>query len=207
MPLSMQSKLLRVVEDHVIHRVGSTKDIALNFRLISATNSDLHRLSQQNEFRFDLLNRINTLVIHIPPLRERMGDIPLLIDYFIDLYSEQQGITKPIFTKETLEFLINYNYPGNVRELRNIIQRSILLCSKPVVEPDDIIFSAGKSVHEGDGSAEILAFPESCSLSLANWERKLIRTAMQQSGNVQAKAAKLLGISPYSLNRKLKNMN
>jgi transcriptional regulator with PAS, ATPase and Fis domain len=200
MPLEMQAKLLRVLEEQIIHRIGSTKDIILNFRLISATNKNLYRMSEENSFRFDLLNRINTLEIFIPPLRERKEDIPLLVDYFVSLFTRQSDISKPILTKSTLELLIDYEYPGNVRELKNIIQRTILLNNKAVLEPADIIFPSNETATS---ESKHIAFP---SLNLAETERILINSAMQKAGNVQVQAAKLLGISPYALNRKLKKM-
>ena len=200
MSLPMQAKLLRVLEEHVIHRIGSTKDISLDFRLISATNRDLYQKTEQNCFRFDLLNRINTLEIFIPPLRERKEDIPLLTDYFITIFSQQKDSTKPIIAKESLELLLNYQYPGNVRELRNILQRSILLCNKSVLEPEDIVF--------GNPSSQQFISPNNSIVSydLAECERITIGRAMQKANNVQAKAAELLGISPYSLSRKLKKI-
>jgi transcriptional regulator with PAS, ATPase and Fis domain len=198
MPLSMQAKMLRVIEERVIHRVGGTKDIALAFRLISATNKNLYQLSEENEFRFDLLNRINTLEIHLPPLRERKDDIPFLIDYFIACFNQQT--TKRILTKDALELLMNYDYPGNVRELKNILQRTILLSDKPLITPEDIVFPANKP--ESIPSLQ----PEYSSLNLAQCEKKIIGKAMEQCGNVQAKAAKLLGISPFALSRRLKKL-
>ncbi len=200
MPTDMQSKFLRVLEEQVIHRVGSTKDIVLDFRLISATNKNLYKLSEANAFRFDLLNRINTLEIYIPPLRERKDDIPLLVDFFVSLFTRQREDEKPIISKATLEILINYDYPGNVRELKNIIQRTILLANKPIIEPEDIIFSTKDTAPREDKKTDF------SSLNLADWETTLIEKAMQRTDNVQAKAAKLLGISPYALNRKLKKM-
>jgi transcriptional regulator with PAS, ATPase and Fis domain len=198
MSLSMQTKLLRVIEERVIHRVGGTKDIPLDFRLLSATNKNLYQLSQENLFRFDLLNRINTFEIHLPPLRERKDDIPLLIDYYFSLFTQRAH--KPILKKTALDLLLDYDYPGNVRELKNILQRTLLLCDKAMIEPEDIAFPSQKTDSTSLPNTD---FP---TLNLAETEKRMIEKAMRVSGNVQVKAAKLLGISPYSLNRKLKKM-
>ncbi len=200
MPVMMQSKLLRVLEEHVIHRVGGTKSIPVDFRLITATNKNLYQLSETNAFRFDLLNRINTLEIYIPPLRERKEDIPLLIDYYLTLFCEQKDMEKPIISKAALDMLIDYNYPGNVRELKNILQRSVLLCSEPVLEPEDIAFPTTRPKYS------TIPYLDSSNLNLAECEKNIILNAMQQAGNVQLKAARLLGISPYALSRKMKKI-
>ncbi len=201
MPLPMQSKFLRVLEEHIIHRIGGTQDIKVDFRLISATNKDLYELTEQNLFRFDLLNRINTLEINIPPLRERKEDIPLLIEYFISLFKSQSGSGLVVFSKEAIEYLTTYQFPGNVRELKNIIKRSILLSTKKVIEPEDIVLHVSNSMQKFNQNEPLT------TLNLEEWERYLIEKAMLQSGNIQAKAAKLLGISAFSLNRKLKKLS
>ena len=198
MSLAMQSKLLRVLEEHIINRVGGTKDITIDFRLISATNKNLYELTQQNLFRFDLQNRVNTLEINLPPLRERQEDIPLLVDYFISIYKPQWKPGMRAISIPALQLLCDYPFPGNVRELKNIIQRSILLCNNEILEPDDIVLPESNSKPAAE---EFLTLK---TLNLEAWEQHLIQKALAQSGNVQAKAATLLGISPFALNRKLK---
>jgi len=198
MSLSMQSKLLRVLEEHVINRVGGTKDIKVDFRLISATNKNLYAYTENNLFRFDLLNRINTLEINLPPLRERKEDIPLLVDYFISVFNTQWESRLVTLSREALQQLCDYNYPGNVRELKNIIQRSILLSNKKELEADDIVFPISQSGSLTESNTSL------ATLNLEEWENHLIQKALVQTGNVQVKAALLLGISPYALNRKLK---
>ncbi len=198
MPLVMQSKFLRVLENKTINRVGSTKDIKVDFRLISATNKDLSELAMSNSFRFDLLNRINVIEIKIPPLRERMEDIPLLIDYYLNKLSLEQGKQPPVITKEAFNMLTNYSYPGNIRELKNILQRSILL-AKEVIDVDKISLFENTDGTKDNG----LTIP---SLDLSECEEWIIRKAMERSKNVQKNAAVLLGISPYTLSRKLKRI-
>ncbi|MCF7793859.1 MAG: sigma 54-interacting transcriptional regulator [Candidatus Cloacimonetes bacterium] len=200
LPLSLQAKFLRVIEQKVIQRLGSTREHKIDFRLISATNKDINFLAQKNLFRFDLLNRINTLEIHIPPLRKRLDDIPFLIDYFISELCYQAGREKPLLTKEALQVFLEYPYPGNVRELKNIIRRSLLMNTRPVVEAEDII------LPDPDNRKISSVVDLEGNLHLAQAEERLIRLALQKCDNVQVKAAKLLGISPFSLSRKLKKM-
>lgn len=198
--LSLQAKLLRVIEEKVIHRLGSTIEYKTNFRLVSATNQDINQLSKKNLFRFDLLNRINALEIQIPPLRERLDDIPFLIDYFISELCHQSNREKPLLTKDAMLLLLEYHYPGNVRELRNIINRSLMLHTKPVLAVEDILLS-----RQSTSQMQVYDDFEG-NVHLAQAQERLIRIAMHKCNNVQAKAAKLLGISPSSLNRKLKKM-
>ncbi len=200
LPLSLQAKFLRVIEQKVIQRLGSTREHKINFRLISATNKDINFLAQTNLFRFDLLNRINTLEIQIPPLRNRLDDIPFLIDYFISELCYQTKREKPLLNKEALQVLMEYHYPGNVRELKNIIRRSLLMNTRPTITAEDII------LPDLDNRKISSVVNLEDNLHLAQAEERLIRLALQKCDNVQVKAAKLLGISPFSLSRKLKKM-
>lgn len=199
MPLKMQSKFLRVIEEKIIHRIGSTKDIKVDFRLISATNKDLSVMALGNEFRFDLLNRINVMEIHLPPLRNRQDDIPLLVDYYLQTLSASQGRSAPIITKEALDLLVNYPFPGNIRELKNILQRSLLLCHDSVLDAEAINIQQTTCNICND-------LPNLPSLKLDECEEWLINRAMSMCNGLQKKAAELLGITPYSLSRKLKKM-
>lgn len=194
MPLSMQSKFLRVLEEKKIHLMGSVRNVETDFRLISATNKDLNRMIKDKNFRLDLFNRINTLEINLPPLRDRKEDIPPLIDYFITRFCHDMDKKKPLCSKEALELLLEYSFPGNVRELMNIIKRSLLFSQNSVLMPQDIIFPP----KEKD------SIPQVKSLDLYENEMNLIKLAMKRAGNHQIKAAALLGISPSSLCRKLK---
>ncbi len=199
MPLKMQSKFLRVIEEKIIHRIGSTKDIMVDFRLISATNKDLSAMTLANEFRFDLLNRINVMEIYLPPLRNRQDDIPLLVDYYLQTLSTSQGRSTPIITKEALDILVNYSFPGNIRELKNILQRSLLLCRDSVLDAQAINIQQATCSICND-------YPDLPSLKLDECEEWIIKRAMTVSNGLQKKAADILGITPYSLSRKLKKM-
>ena len=196
MSLNIQSKLLRVIENKSISPIGSSKNIKVDFRLICATHVNLKEQVNEGHFRFDLLNRINTLVIKVPSLRERKEDIPLLVDYFMTSISDRLNQKKPILTGEALNLLCNYDYPGNVRELANILERLILFCQNNKIEAKDIILRKPKT--------EIVETTKKyTSLNLLQNERAVIVEALKQAKNVKSKAAMLLGISPYALRRKM----
>ena len=195
MPMEIQSKLLRVLEEKAIKRLGSSHKIKVDFRLISATHRKILKLVSKNKFRFDLINRINTLEIEIPPLRERKHDIPLLINHYMRTISEKLGKKMPTLSNKALYKLHDYDYPGNVRELINILERLILFCKNDRITIDDIYFSKLKS------EKEITKFK---TLNLTKNEKMLIKEALKKADNVKTEAARLLGISYYSLNRRLK---
>jgi len=199
MPVFMQSKLIRVLEEKVISRIGSTNKINLDFRLISATNRDIYNLAENSKFRFDLLNRINTFEITIPPLRQRREDIPMLIEHYLKRTATRLGYKIPVLSSEGFEQLMKYSFPGNVRELKNIIESLIML-------------SEGKSEIKKEAISKILKLsPEKdkaeisiTNLDLQENEIKLVMLALKKCNNVQKNAAKLLGISQFALSRKLK---
>ncbi|MEQ8819638.1 MAG: sigma 54-interacting transcriptional regulator, partial [Sumerlaeia bacterium] len=138
MPLSLQAKLLRVLQEKEIERVGSTKPIKVDIRVVCATHRDLARLVQENTFREDLYYRINVLPIFLPPLRERPEDIPLLLDFFIDRYNERLGRHIEGISRPALNVLLEYPWPGNVRELENIVQRMMLMAVTDMIDVSDL---------------------------------------------------------------------
>lgn len=205
LPVSLQVKLLRVLQEKVVERVGSTTSIPVNFRLIAATNKNLEEEVKNGHFREDLYYRLNVVKATIPPLRERPEDIPLLINHFIDKYSQEVGNECEI-TPETIKQLCNYQWNGNVRELENIIERSVILCSNNQVTPSDL----PPQVREQAGATiDLDDIPDGAGLSetLAAVEKRMIQRAMKLSGNVQTKAAQMLGIGKSGLNQKLKKFN
>jgi transcriptional regulator with PAS, ATPase and Fis domain len=197
MPTDIQANILRILEQKVVKRLGDNTNRKTDFRLISASNKDMNKLLKQNKFRFDLFNRINTIEIHIPPLRERQEDIPLLIEYFINTISERLQKERPQISQSAINMLCDYDYPGNVRELKNIIERLILFCKNNKINKEDVY--SLQAVQTKTVSAESIK-----NLNLAENERELISEAMRRTDNVQVKAATLLGISTYTLNRRLK---
>lgn len=138
MPLAVQVKLLRAIEEKKIYRVGGEKPIEVNVRLISATNQDLQRAVQEGRFRLDLLHRINTITIRIPPLRERPEDIPVLAEHFLRQLSEKHGIPRKVLSPEAMELLCSLPWKGNVRELRNAIERLLILVDGDTISADDV---------------------------------------------------------------------
>jgi PAS domain S-box-containing protein len=136
LPLPLQVKLLTFLDDKVIYPLGSTKGFKVNARIITATHRDLEQMVREKKFRQDLLFRLNVARIHLPPLRRRDGDIRLLLDHFLNTYANQIGKAVRGFTPETLEFLVRYPYPGNIRELRNIVEYAVNISTSPVIEMD-----------------------------------------------------------------------
>jgi DNA-binding NtrC family response regulator len=195
MPAEIQSMLLRVLETKQIKPLGSNGLVKVDFRLICASNHEIRMLADPNKFRFDLFSRINALEIHIPPLRERRTDIPLLINYYLTTLSETMNIKSPMISKKALDRLCEYHYPGNIRELKNIVQRLLLFNKKDTIEVEDLIFTNDVVPLESMVFADF---------DLESNEKKLIIFALDKSNGVITNAAKILGISPFALARRLK---
>ncbi len=190
--LSAQAKVLRAIEDKTIRHLGSNVDIKLDIRLISATNRDLNKLVENKKFRTDLFYRISTYPITIPPLRERKEDIPLLLDYYIELYSGKIGKKPPKVTKNALEELINYDWPGNVREFSNVIERAIIINNSEITSFNLLAPVAGNI---------------NLKYRIKMEEAAAIKEALKSSDMNKRKAAKILGISYRSLLYKIKEYN
>lgn len=199
MPLSQQAKLLRVLEERKVSRVGSHDMISVDVRVIAASNQELMRMSQEKEFRLDLFHRISSFVIHLPALRDRREDIPPLLKHFIEFYTLSLGkkIEKvdPMIEKE----LLKYPFPGNIRELRNMIERAIIISENKVLLWSD--FLPGKTEQR----TEVSKIPENELIwDLELSEKRLIIKALEQSQNNKSKASDLLNISWQSLDRRMK---
>ncbi len=203
MPLSQQAKLLRVLEERSVSRIGSHDKLDVDVRVIAASNMELESMAHKKEFRLDLYHRLSSFVIHLPPLRERREDIPLLLDYFINFYIEKLGkkIDKidPAIAKE----LINYPFPGNVRELRNLVERALILSDGGVLKLSDFMISKSPEVLE---SAEA-NIPDTQVFDLELSEKRLIKKALEKCNNNKSKAAEMLNISWQSLDRRMKKFD
>lgn len=195
MPLNLQAKILRAIEEKTITRVGETEPVATNFRIISATNHDLHRLIEEKKFRLDLLHRLNTIHIHIPPLRERPVDIEPLLNHFIAEFARKLNKPIPKISRDTIEVLTNYQFPGNVRELKNMVERAMILCKNNTLSVSDFF---------NFKSSTIDVQPASVNFNLDENEQNLIRLALKEKNYNQNKTAELLGITRDSLIRRLK---
>ncbi|EGB14386.1 two component, sigma54 specific, transcriptional regulator, Fis family [Pseudodesulfovibrio mercurii] len=191
LPLNMQVKLLRVLQERNFLRVGGTKEIPVDIRVIAATNCDLHELVEQGEFRQDLYYRLNVVTLHAPPLREHREDIPILIGHFLEKH-RQPGQTINAIDQDTLDILMSYPFPGNVRELENIVQRALALGQGTTFTPELL-------------PAEIAATETKAPLpTLEDMEKSYIKKVLASSAGNKTQAARILGIDRVSLWRKIK---
>jgi len=199
-PLSMQVKLLRVLEDKTIVRVGGTNEVAADVRILAATNQSLKKKIDQGEFREDLYYRLNAFILRIPPLRERREDIPLLSSYFLDRYRKEYGKDIKKISDEVLSIFTNYAFPGNVRELENAIERAVIMC-----EGEEL-----KKAHLPQRFAEVkssVAVRKKTYATLAEIELQYILEVLRATKGNKSEAARILGINRASLWRKLKQMD
>jgi len=228
----LQSKTLRLLQEQKFERVGGSKTISTETRLISATNRDLEQMIEDNEFRLDVYHRINTFEIHLPPLRERGEDIDLLVNHFIHQLSKKLDRKVEGVSPEAMQIIREYSWPGNVRELQSVIRRSMLMATGPVIVPENLsIEFDGKVVAVPINSANgeettdrsqdnstrgIVAFVQEridagsndiYAESLAMMESILIRKILSQTSGNQSKAAELLGITRGSLRTKIRSLN
>ena len=195
--LSTQVKLLRVIENQEIRAVGSNETRKVNVRIIAATNTDLAEAMKQGRFREDLFFRVNVIQIHIPPLRERKEDIPLLIAYFMHLYNQQFGKKVTDISEEAMTMMLNYDYPGNVRELDNIIQHAIIVAEGNVISRNELpsFVPVRQSLPEPT---------EPVFKTMEEMEKDLIRETLLKCHSNQSLAAKKLAIGRTTLIRKMK---
>ncbi len=199
-PFSLQAKLLRVLQEMTIIRVGGTVEIPVNVRIIATSNRNMTELIEEGKFRQDLFYRLNIFPIEVPPLRERKEDIPLLVDHFLTVFSKKYKYKKKKITKEALNQLIEYDWPGNIRQMENILERAVLLSG-----PDDSI--ASKHLLFELDPAQRVSDDDNFNgglLTLKEMEEKMIKAALQKTGYHREKAASLLGISVRTLRNKLK---
>ncbi|MBP2672490.1 MAG: two-component system, NtrC family, response regulator [candidate division NC10 bacterium] len=196
---ALQVKLLRVLQEREFERVGGNRTLTVNVRVLAATHRDLERALREGAFRDDLYYRLNVVTIQIPPLRERREDIPLLLEHFVRKFAEKNRRDVTGLTAAARDALLKYDYPGNVRELENIVERAILLCRGHVIDVEDL----PAAVRPGQRSP---GEPLSKDLPgiLADIERQAIESALERSGGVQTQAADALGISERVLRYKMK---
>ena len=196
-PPHLQVKLLRVLQEREIERVGASRPLPVDVRLLAATHRDLEEMVRRGEFRDDLYYRINVVTIAVPPLRERREDIPPLLDHFLAKFARANGRTIRGLTREARDALLRYDYPGNVRELENLIERAVVLTRDAVIGAGDLPLSLTEREKETGDSGSLTAAVEGL-------ERRLIRDALARADGVQTRAAELLGISERVLRYKLK---
>jgi Nif-specific regulatory protein len=204
----LQAKLLRVLQEREFERVGGTRPIAVDFRLIAATNRDLEQAIASGTFRRDLYYRLNVVSLAVPPLRERRADIPLLAEYFARRHAAKAKRRLTGVSRDALNYLTAYEWPGNVRELENAIERAVVLGSTELIVPDDLpeavvetAPAAGSTERAPDG--EITPFHD----AMREAKEDLIVKAFDTSGGSASAAARLLGLHPNYLHRLIRNLN
>ncbi|MGD9280077.1 MAG: sigma-54 dependent transcriptional regulator [Desulfobacterales bacterium] len=205
---NLQVKLLRVLQEKVFERVGGVRTISVDIRIIAATNKDLQQEMQDGRFREDLYYRLNVVHIVLPPLKERQEDIPLLVDHFIKKYASERQSAAPVtgVDQEVDRLFFDYNWPGNIRELENVIERVMILCPGEIIRVSDLPKGFKDNVYN---TLHLEGIPADAKLydTLAMIEKALIERALKMSDNVQSHAAALLGIGKSGLNQKIKKYN
>ncbi len=200
-PGSIQAKLLRVLQEREFERLGGTKTLKVDVRLVAATNRDLRAALEQGTFREDLYYRLNVVPINIPPLREHPEDIPYLIDHFIARFGRESGKSVTGITPEAMKLLMKFHWPGNARELENILERAVALSTGPVLEVGDIHLD----VSPAKASPSTAPFPPE-GVTLEQFEEEIIREALRRANGNKSQAARLLGLSRNALRYRLSNM-
>ncbi|MFN0107657.1 MAG: sigma-54-dependent transcriptional regulator [Blastocatellia bacterium] len=199
LPLAMQPKLLRVLQEGTIRRVGADQEKQVNIRVVAATNRDLETEIQAGRFREDLYWRVNVIHLHIPPLRERPFDIPLLVEHFLNKATEIAGRNSVNVTPETLATLTAYTWPGNARELENAIERAVALAEGSNLTPEDL----PERIRNSGQTIQLLAQAQQQRLTLSELERAYILETLRMTGGNKSRAAELLGFDRRTLHRKL----
>jgi DNA-binding NtrC family response regulator len=202
MPVSLQSKLLRVLEDRRVRRVGGTREFPVDVRVLAATNAPVERRLGAGQFREDLYFRLNVFTLHMPALRERPMDIPLLAQEFLVEYARENA--KPVvgFSEETMLLMTRYSWPGNVRELRNAVQRAVILAKEEEVRPADLPPAVRPGVRQSAARSGMLEV--AVGSSLAEIERAVILETLRACAGNKTRASAILGITPKTLHAKLR---
>jgi len=198
MSMAMQAKLLRVIQDAIIDRIGGTASVAVDLRIVAATNIDVKKSIAEGKFREDLFYRLNVIPIHLPPLRERKEDVPLFLEYFINKFNKELNRQIKGFDQEAILTIKNYDWPGNVRELQNIVERMVTLSTNPVFTKEEV----ERAVNLSGTIVEIpvnLGFSE----AVANFEREYLKNVLNEAGGNRSKAARTLGIARTTLISKI----
>ena len=219
--LKLQAKLLRVIQEKQVERLGSDHSIKVDVRILAATNKDLEKEVQEGRFREDLFFRLNVIPIKLPPLRERKEDIPLLTQFFLKRICKREGIEEKKFTSQAIKALLNYPWPGNIRELENFIERVVILSENNIIRVEDLSLSTLSSklqireslTEDKDMLIKYLSLPQisengiELNKLLKEIEVYYLKKALEISKGVKTKAAKLLGLNRTTFIEKLKKYN
>ena len=200
LPIQLQVKLLRVIQERNFRRVGGIEDISVDVRIIAASNKDIEREVKEGRFREDLFYRLNVIPIHMPPLRERKEDIPLFAEHFLGKYKKELGKDIKAISSEVMDYLGKYAYPGNIRELENIIERAVALEAAAIILPESLPeYVRGLPPNTSIGGQKSEVDGLNLEKAVADFEKTMILKAINTAGGVQKKAAEILKISPRSL--------
>ncbi len=206
LPPVLQVKLLRVVQEKTFRRIGGAEDIKVDVRIISATNRNLKERVKKNEFREDLYFRLNVIPIHMPPLRERKEDIPLLTRHFIEKYAREFGKEVRMISSYAMELLMKYPFPGNIRELENIIERGVAMETSNIILPESLVLSETEDRPDSDLNVVIPDGGLNLNVALERYERHIIEQALQKTKGSKTKAAELLGVTFDSLRYRIEKL-
>jgi transcriptional regulator with PAS, ATPase and Fis domain len=202
-PGAIQVKLLRVLQDREFERLGGTKTLKVDVRLVAATNRDLRAALEEGTFREDLYYRLNVVAIDIPPLREHKEDVPALANFFLERYAKEAGKTIASITPEAMKRLMDYHWPGNIRELQNIIERGVALSAAATLDVADIYLDDPAKRPPAPGSSPYV-LPS--GVSLEQWEDEAIREALRHANGNKSQAARALGLSRNALRYRLSKL-
>jgi Nif-specific regulatory protein len=202
MPASLQAKLLRVLQEREYERVGGTRPIKVNVRVIAATNRDLQTEIRTNKFREDLFYRLNVVSVRMPALRERREDVPVLSEFFASRFGQKLGRPVNGVSREAVSLLTAYDWPGNVRELENAIERAVVLGTEMTIVPDDLPGELLEMAPHSTGGPEV-----GYHAAVREAKRQIILRAIEQAGGSQKDAARLLEVNPTYLSRLIRNLD
>lgn len=210
-PLHVQVKLLRAIQFREVYPLGQEQPVKLDVRILSATNRNLEEMISSGEFREDLFYRLNVISIEVPPLRVRRSDIPLLTESFIKSFADANGRTTEGISQRALNSLIRYEFPGNIRELENIIERAVVLSTGPLISENDlprfVVSDKSLSSPDDDGSEGGIPGDDSLDAQIQALEKKLILQALEKTGGHQSQAAAILAITERRLRSRMERLN
>ncbi|MDP3938201.1 MAG: sigma 54-interacting transcriptional regulator, partial [Deltaproteobacteria bacterium] len=201
--LATQAKILRVLQEKEIQRVGGVETIKIDVRLIAATNKDLEQAIRKGTFRSDLFYRVNVVPIFLPPLRERREDVPLLLDHFLGKVIKGSGKSKSQFSRKALDLLVNYEWPGNVREMENVVERVVTLTGRDHIEVEDLPDEVVNNYRANFLRREVLSGNIDFQKAEDQFEEDIIIAALERCDYVQTQAAEMLGITRRMLKYKM----
>jgi DNA-binding NtrC family response regulator len=210
LPIALQSKLLRVLQEREVQRLGSSETIKVDIRVVAATNCDLAQRMEEGRFREDLYYRLNVVPIEMPPLRRRLEDVPLLAAHFVDSVCRTEGIPAKLLMRETLERLCGYSWPGNVRQLENMVEMAVALSAdRHTLAPVDFPLPAPSAERPMSSRGPLVAVPDSgldYEQTLAGIERSILEQALRKTGGNKQAAADMLRLKRTTLSAKVRSL-